>query len=96
MAGDGMFGGYMPPKLEKHVPKRIDVIDEEIDNFVEKKSRAELKKEHGPSGGYILYDHEYEKYKGYFQIMAAAEQFEAAFPELIKNGSLRYSTEEFT
>ena len=66
MAGDGVFAGYMPEKLERHVPKRIEVIDEEIENFVEAKSRAELKREHGPHGGYVLYDHEYEQYKGYF------------------------------
>ena len=67
MAGDGLFAGLgLPERFERHVPKRIDVIDEEIENFVESKSRAELKKEHGPHGGYVLYDHEYEKYKGYF------------------------------
>lgn len=28
--------------------------------------------------------------------MAAAKQFEMAFPDLIKSGTLRYSTEDFT
>lgn len=66
MAGDGLFGGYLPEKVERHIPKRIEAIDEEIETYVESKTREELKKEHGPHGGYILYDHEYEQYKGYF------------------------------
>ena len=73
MAGDGIFGGYIAAKEEKIVPKRIEAIDEEIKNFKESKTREELKKEHGPHGGYVLYDHEYERYKGYFQILAAAK-----------------------
>jgi len=60
MQGDGIFGGMLPEKTERHDPKRIAELDEEIENFVESKTRAELKKEHGPHGGYILYDHEYE------------------------------------
>lgn len=94
---DGLFGSLnLPQKKVRHVPQRLDIIDQEIQSFVENKSREELKQEHGPHGGYVLYDHEYEKYKGYFQILAAAKQFELAFPELINTGSLRYSAEEFT
>lgn len=96
MAGDGLFAGYMPEKLERHVPKRTEVLDEEIESFAEGKTREELKREHGPHGGYVLYDHEYQQYKGYFQTVAAAKQFELAFPELVAAGGLRYSAEEFT
>lgn len=97
MQGDGLFGGLgTVEKKKKVIPKRIEAIDAEIENFEEKKTREELKREHGPHGGYVLYDHEYEQYKGYFQILAAAKQFEMAFPELMSSGGLRYSTEEFT
>lgn len=75
MAGDGIFGGYLPEKEKKVIPQRIENIDEEIKNFNENKTREELKQEHGPHGGYVLYDHEYERYKGYFQTLAAAKQF---------------------
>lgn len=44
MAGDGHFGSYfLPVKKEKVIPKRIEHLDEEIDNYDEKKTREELK-----------------------------------------------------
>ena len=43
MAGDGIFGGYLPEKEKKVIPQRIENIDEEIKNFNESKTREELK-----------------------------------------------------
>ena len=36
-----------------------------IDEYEETKTRHELKHIHGPKGGYVLYDHEFEQYKGW-------------------------------
>ena len=43
ISGDGLFGGYLPEKKQKYVPKRIEAIDLEIENYEEKKTREELK-----------------------------------------------------
>jgi len=42
-----------------------------------------------------LYDHEYEKYKQYFDIAGAAKMFALMVPEMIEGGSMRFSTSEF-
>lgn len=75
MAGDGHLGDLSlhSTSNQRHLPKRIEHLDAEIENYIERKTREELKKEHGPLGGYVLYDHEYEEYKGVFQIAAAAK-----------------------
>lgn len=64
-----------------------------IDEYEETKTRHELKHIHGPKGGYVLYDHEFETYKGWLQTLAAAKEFEMAFPELVK--SVKYTTADF-
>ena len=74
-------------------PKQTGLI-EMIDAYEEKKSRYELKHEHGPRGGYVLYDHEFDAYKGWLSTLAAAAEFEAAFPELAS--SVKYTTGEFS
>ena len=65
-----------------------------IESYEETKSRYELKHEHGPHGGYVLKDDEFKAYKGWLQTIAAAAEFEAAFPEMAKG--LKYTTSEFT
>merc|ERR1719230_1432041 len=67
---------------------------EMTNEFEEKKSRYELKHEHGPRGGYVLYDHEFDAYKGWLSTLAAAAEFEAAFPEVAS--SVKYTTGEFS
>lgn len=32
-AGDGLFGGYIPEKYKRHIPKRIEELQGEIDTF---------------------------------------------------------------
>jgi len=39
-----------------------------------------------------LYDHEYEKYKQYFEIAGAAKMFALMVPEMIEGGIMRFST----
>lgn len=97
MVGDGHLGSFdMRLRISEKPPiKPIGHLNAAIDSYVETRSREELKKIHGPRGGYVLYDHEYQKYKGYFEIAQAAKSFNTAFPELIKDGSLRYSPQEF-
>ena len=62
MAGDGHMGNIklLNQAPQKPAPKRIEHIDQDISQYVETKSREQLKREHGPHGGYVLYDHEYE------------------------------------
>ena len=43
MYGDGLFGSQLPKKEERYVPKRIETIEEDIEKYVEEKSREELK-----------------------------------------------------
>ena len=54
-------------------------------------TRDELKQYHGAKGGYVLKDEEFDKYKDWLQVLAAAKEFEIAFPELV-TGGIKYST----
>jgi len=67
---------------------------EKVSEFEETKSRYELKHEHGPKGGYVLYDDEFDRYKGWLSTLMAASEFEAAFPEFATN--IKYTTSEFS
>ena len=69
-------------------------IIELINEYQETKSRFELKHEHGPKGGYVLHDHEFDRYKGWLSTLAAAAELEALFPELASG--VKYTTQEFS
>ena len=64
-----------------------------INEYEENMTRDELKQFHGSKGGYVLKDEEFTKYKDWLQVLAAAKEFELAFPELASGA--RYSTQEF-
>lgn len=64
-----------------------------INEYEENMTRDELKQFHGAKGGYVLKDEEFTKYKDWLQVLAAAKEFELAFPELASGA--RYSTQEF-
>lgn len=65
-----------------------------INEYEENMTRDELKQLHGAKGGYVLKDEEFFKYKDWLQVLAAAKEFEMAFPELM-SGATKYSTQEF-
>ena len=68
-------------------------VIEMINEYQETLTRQELKELHGPNGGYVLHDHEFNRFKGWLTTLAAAAEFEAAFPELVQTS--RYTTADF-